>query len=435
MSAPFRHMHNPFKPGFGGIPPLLAGRDDLLGEIQEALAAGSAHPSFTSVLLGPRGSGKTTALQEIQNHAGSSGWVVCDEDAVSDGGEEPLHLTLAEIALEHIRERDPQPKREMTSLKVGPVGVGWANVHGGKRNRLLKHALDALAGLVVAEGGPGVLLSIDEFHNLRVSDASFIASAVQRLAKRQNKPVAIVCAGLPHVEHTLLSSRGFTFFQRAQKHRIGNLSMNDTKQALRIPFEDHGIVLDEKLLCRAAAVTRGLPYAIQSLGYHLWNCAMPDNRSDASAPTEDHLEQATSSMRQDIDANVMSPIWVNLTDQSRRFLAAMSSDSGSSHISHVARRLNMSASVANTYRRRLLDEGAIIQPRRGLIEFADDSIREQALKHRAEEISRRMAVEGRDALMSDPSRPANAKCGVMLPVAQQPCIRPSGHNGRHRWKW
>ena len=49
----------------------------------------------------------------------------------------------------------------------------------------------------------------------------------------------------------------------------------------------------------------------------------------------------------------------------------------------------MPASVANSYRRRLLDEGVIVPAGHGMIEFADTGVRERAQAHHAELETRR----------------------------------------------
>ena len=72
---------NPFTPSFGVSPPHLAGRDEILQSIREAMAAGPRHPGFTSLLLGGRGTGKTTILMQTEKALGEAGWVVCRTDA------------------------------------------------------------------------------------------------------------------------------------------------------------------------------------------------------------------------------------------------------------------------------------------------------------------------------------------------------------------
>ncbi len=45
---------NPFSPSFGTAPPVLAGRDHILEEVDAALDVGPSHPSYTLLLTGAR---------------------------------------------------------------------------------------------------------------------------------------------------------------------------------------------------------------------------------------------------------------------------------------------------------------------------------------------------------------------------------------------
>ena len=78
---------NPFTPSFGVPPPHLAGRDEVLQSIREAMAAGPRHPGFTSLLLGGRGAGKTTILMQTEKALGEADWVVRRIDALLPGAD------------------------------------------------------------------------------------------------------------------------------------------------------------------------------------------------------------------------------------------------------------------------------------------------------------------------------------------------------------
>ncbi len=60
-------MHNPFQPGFGVHPPLLAGRGEVLAFAKEAVETISVDHRMPAplFLVGPRGVGKTVLLDKI----------------------------------------------------------------------------------------------------------------------------------------------------------------------------------------------------------------------------------------------------------------------------------------------------------------------------------------------------------------------------------
>jgi len=76
---------NPFSPGFGQLPSMLVGRDELLADLGSGLVTGPRDTRYTSILRGVRGSGKTVAVTEIEDRAASDGWVVMSLDASSSG--------------------------------------------------------------------------------------------------------------------------------------------------------------------------------------------------------------------------------------------------------------------------------------------------------------------------------------------------------------
>ena len=68
-------MNNPFTPVFGTIPRFPAGREDIINEMKKAFINWTGSPDITSILIGPRGSGKTALLQMIADEAGMEGWM------------------------------------------------------------------------------------------------------------------------------------------------------------------------------------------------------------------------------------------------------------------------------------------------------------------------------------------------------------------------
>src|SRR5829696_3647171 len=72
---------NPFRPTFGASPPVLAGRDEVLAGFRYALEEGAGSPGMASLYVGPRGSGKTVVLNQIEDMASQAGWSVIAENA------------------------------------------------------------------------------------------------------------------------------------------------------------------------------------------------------------------------------------------------------------------------------------------------------------------------------------------------------------------
>ena len=373
---------NPFRPSFGSLPPELAGRDDLLRFIQDALATGPGHPGYTSLLLGPRGVGKTTALMMVQDWAQSAGWLICKTTALVPGSDKSVVRSLEDKTMRLIGDRADQASgRKLTGLTLGPLAAQWSVElpDSDKPSRLLERALSELAGRDLLGQAVGVMLIVDEMHNMKAAEASEIAAAIQEVTKDENKPVAFIGAGLNIMAHTLLANKGFTFFQRCWQPKIENLSLPEAKRALGAPLRKNGIQLSDQLLHRAARTTGGFPYSIQSLGFHLWELSVADR-----SVTEDRLDGAIELMNQDFTLKVAAPAWNSLTPKQREFLLAMAGDQAAVRTSEIAARMGVKPNRAAWHRRVLIDEGLIVPVGHGLVAFADEHLRRLATERQAE---------------------------------------------------
>ncbi len=367
---------NPFTPDFGQTPPVLAGREDLLSSVASSLATGPRHKAFSSLLLGPRGVGKTTLLARIEAEARDAGWHVVKTAALvapRPGAGPVLHCQ--EQFWDILDSVDPPRRAHLTGFSVPVTGGGaqWERVPEREPSfqKLVENAVTA----VVDAGFSGVLLTLDEFHNLSAGEASEIATVLQHVTKIAQRPLAFVGVGLPHVEYTLLPNPGFTFFQRCHRVHVRNLSQLDAMHAIEVPFAARENPIPLALLRRVAGATRGYGYAIQSVGYHLWELS----GSPLGAATSEHVEQSVVRMEDDVQRNVVTPIWARLSGNDKRFLYAMLPDEGPSTRSDVMERLGRDAVHFSKYRRRLLDEGVILDVGRGLLAFANGEVRYRAL--------------------------------------------------------
>ena len=69
---------------------------------------------------------------------------------------------------------------------------------------------------------------------------------------------------------------------------------------------------------------------------------------------------------------VFKPDWARLGPLERKALAAMSRDNEPTATSDVRHRLRMTSATWSTYRRRMIDAGVIVAPRRGQVDFAHE---------------------------------------------------------------
>ena len=77
-------MDSPFTPDFGRTPSVLAARDALTADWRSALRR-SDDRRRTSLLLSPRGTGKTALLNEFEDIAARNGMLVVAVDTTTSG--------------------------------------------------------------------------------------------------------------------------------------------------------------------------------------------------------------------------------------------------------------------------------------------------------------------------------------------------------------
>ena len=235
---------NPYQPGRGVPPPVLAGREALLdaaAERLDLLAAGRM-PSQDLLFCGPRGNGKTTLLIEIERRARKRG--LRAEALPVDA------LTAEEKLVSHLQAR-----------------AGFLRDHTDGATAALAAPTGDITRLLAAwirAGDPPLVILMDEIHALAPEAARPFFDAVQS-AKREPQPFLVVAAGTPDAprrvrEAATYNERGF------RQLRVGRLARQETIAALAEPAQESGRPLSGEAAALLAEESQDYPYFIQLLG-------------------------------------------------------------------------------------------------------------------------------------------------------------------------
>ena len=319
-------MDNPFTPKFGYVPPVLAGRDEVLNRI--AAGRGSpAHPDSALLLIGRRGTGKTVLLHVAQDEADAQQWVtlfasgaemgLCDKLAaqaaasVAGDGGRIVGVGAQALGFGATIERAAAPRQPLDSLRF-----------------VLKEAAEK-----AAIRGKGALIAVDELQDADAAEVRELAVAVQYVGSGRRLPIAFVGAGLPDFLAALLADKGMTFFHRCARAAIGVLAPADSQLALAEPVEAAGGRIDDDALGHAVAAASGYPYMVQLIGHHSWEACRDPRRGI----TADDVVIGEAAANRDVLAQVLLPSWSRLADDERRVLSAMVPPGGTS-AAEIARR-------------------------------------------------------------------------------------------------
>ncbi len=363
--------NNPFSPTFGAPPPVIAGRDDILDAIGDALDTGPTHPDYTSLFLGVRGAGKTVLLNAVEDLARARGWLTLAEDASHAG----LIGRLTRASARLLAAIEEEPGRRIRAVAAAGFGIEFEpsamlDAAGTDSAEDLRQVLGAL-GEALDGGGSGLVITLDELLRADLEEVQQFGSVIQHVCRREQRPVAFVGAALPQIEDRLGSDDAATFLQRCSRFDIGRLGPAATRLAISKPIEDRGAGIDPGALDSAATASSGYAFMVQLVGFHSWAAASdPPSRI---TPTD--VAAGIDRAQGRVARLVLAPIWRDLSDMDQRFLLAMAHDDGESTVADVARRLGVDTNYAAVYRQRLIRAGMIMPTGKGRIDLAHHAAR------------------------------------------------------------
>lgn len=354
---------NPFTPVFGQIPLHMAGREDILEEMDEAFASNGQDPNLTSIIVGTRGTGKTALLSLLSKEAESQGWVAVNVTALPGMLENVYEQAVKHCA--HLIDSS-STKTHLTGITVGGFGVEWTNsqpAQGTWRTRM-----EALLDLL-APTGAGLLICVDEV-DPELDEMAELAATYQHFL-RDGRKVSLLMAGIPSHVLSLLSSKESSFLRRACQHRLGRLANYEVEQAFESTMADGGKTLDNDALELAVKNIDGFPFMIQLLGYRCWNVA-----GKKSNLTIEDIQKGTVRAQRELRERVYDTVYQELSQGDRDFLVAMLEDKEKSALSDLRERLGKNPQQLSYQKKRLISQGLVRDENRGFVAFDMPGLRE-----------------------------------------------------------
>lgn len=377
---------NPFKPGAGRVPPVLAGRDEIILSVARTMdqVLRNSEGDRPIVISGLRGVGKTVLLNEFLRRAhGSRLWMAVKVEATRDrslaqGLTQELHTALRQTMSlgEHTKEKLARALRVFRSfqIKVDPVGnysfgFGVAPEGGvadsGDFARDLRDLLDEL-GVAARELGMGVLIAIDELQDAGRAELNGLNLALHNLGQSSwPVPVLVIGTGLPSLPAVLADATSYA--ERLYDYRtLTLLDDEETRVALVRPTEQRKVEWDEDALQLAIASIGGYPYFAQACGKHVW-----DARVNTAVISVDDAIVGISRARDEVDRGLYQSRWDRATPAQRELMKAMAIDGDrpSAIQDLVARTGKSRTSDLSVSRNELIKSGMIYPSDRGFVAF------------------------------------------------------------------
>ena len=356
-------MGNPFTPTFGIVPPFLAGRASLLDEMKKAFERGLGDPNLCSILIGPRGSGKTAFLARLGEEVSSQGWIVADTVA-SEGMLEDILQRAISVSAERVKLKS---RKKLTGISLGQfLGLEWTTERAMSENWRTRMTTLLTA---LKKHDIGLLITVDEVR-ADVDEMIQLASVYQLLI-RDGYSVALVMAGLPAPVYELIDHPRVSFLRRARQHVLVRISDTEIRRAFRKTVESGGKKIKEDALEQAVIASNGYPYMMQLVGYSVWE------ESETQNPIQsDTVEVGIAAAREEFRNGVLRSTLRELSRIDKEFLKAMLLDGESSRVTDIAQRMNKSSGYVSTYKTRLLRAGVIEEVSAGAVTFSIPELRE-----------------------------------------------------------
>lgn len=358
-----------FRPAFGNRPDRIVGRDDVLDHLECNLASYPGSRERATLVMGQRGMGKTALLLETADRARNAGYIV----ARITCGDTMLDTLLDVVQRDGARYFE-EKKPPVQGFSAGAFGFsfGLTFTEEVRRSYGFRVKFEMMCDRL-AEVDKGVLVLIDEVEPSSAALVEFATTYQELVGEEKN--VAVVMAGLPAALSEVLNEKTLTFLNRADKVHLGPVSTGAVRAYYASAFSRAGRIVSDDVLDKAARATEGFPYLLQLLGYYL-----VEYTTDGQEITDTLLDKACRAAFNELDEDVFRAMLRPLSPGDLTFLQAMAVDDGSSSVADLQERLGVSQGHVQSYRRRLLDAGVIVAPRRGKLAFVIPHLRDYLRK-------------------------------------------------------
>ena len=297
---------NPFRPGSGILPPLLAGRDRETAILDARIARTREGQPQHTALLGEWAIGKTTLLMHWRRLRQQAGDAVVLSMAYPQAADEFLAGLVTTIDAELTTDWGRR-----VEVEVGlDIGIAEARIRRPSRDpeRDLRAALRRLVERRAGEERSVVVLLDDVDLLPDTGDALLRLRACALELYAADLPLAFVIAAGPGLFTEVRSAHEplVRFFEPLS---VGPLDDTDTARALTEPLGETSVRFDADVVAEIVDLAGGRPYYVQKLGYYAFDAAANGRVTRAEFAVA--FERAFASVSQEIFAGRwerMSPI-------------------------------------------------------------------------------------------------------------------------------
>lgn len=364
---------NPFVPGFGKPPAVLAGRSESIERLIHQIRheAPAQH-----LVVGPRGVGKTVLLQHVRDVMQHDYGAVTVSHMCDASQEVPQ--ALARKIIMATKGLEPWWERFCTALskrliievdKIAQVSSAPFPNENFHPDTILSDTLAAL-GEAAAANDSHVLLVLDELQSLdSTTDLVRIGQALSETNERGDR-ISMIGAGLR--KPVCPAGSGGTFFERIETTELRNLGREQTKRAFKETLRLVSLSITPDGLDHLTDKTRGYPYYLQMYGYSAVQ-ALNKSPKPGNEVTKHHALLGVEARRAHVDQLYQSRFdKLGPLQQAVLVAGARCADQQDCFsIGNVAAYLNRKTTELSNARKALIEPHQLLEPttRRGELRF------------------------------------------------------------------
>ena len=363
---------NPYSPGAGSFPQELAGRDDLIEEVDIELdRCRNGYSHRGKILVGLRGVGKTVLLNKLASRAEEKGhWATLIETPENRSLPSVLIPALRNLLLSSRLTARLRKQAlgvlggfiQAMKVKFNDVEVSFdieseAGADTGDLETDLANLLVTL-GTLAKKGQTAMALFIDEIQYIVEEQFGSLIVALHKCTQKQ-LPVALIGAGLPQIVGQ--AGRAKSYAERLFEYpEVGALDREAADRAIVVPASKRGVHFQKDALDEIFHKTRGYPYFIQEWGKHCWKVA------EKSPITLGDTKVATQLALNELDNSFFRVRFDRCTPLERMYLRAMAElESGPQKSGDIAHLMGKSSQQVAPTRANLIGKGMIYSPAHG----------------------------------------------------------------------
>lgn len=388
------HRINPYTPGAGTRPSVLAGRESqiaLIRSIADQVEGGrQANPM---IYTGLRGMGKTSLLYQARDLLRERGWLAgyyeVRRDVEPGVAIQSIVADSAELSAGGLRSALAAGGHRIGNmrLRLGPTGFSFeldAKVTPAAADPYseLLTFLRRL-GTAARESGVGVALLIDELQIFRKRDLSLL---IQALSALRDEPIVLIGAGLPYLAAEMAKAN--TYAERFRFETIDVLHDSEAAEAVIAPAFKQGTIWEPQAVDALVAESFGYPYFVQLYASETWVAA-----ADARTITVEHVRAAEGPVRRQLDVGLYAARYDRLGDREREYVDAIVQVMAAEDTvglrparvssGKVAAVLGKPLSALGPTRDRVIRKGIIHSPQFGMLEFSVPGFAEYVSRRRS----------------------------------------------------